>query len=132
MSATLTTIFVVDDDEGIRTLATTVLKKGGYDVRSYDSISGALEGLRSGTSPSLVVLDGIFPGEDSYDFFEAVSTQDDLPPVHVLAISDMLDLSRIKDRPKVKILGRLDKPFSPDALMKAVLGALAGIDGDGA
>lgn len=125
MTAIQTTIFVVDDDEGVRSLATSVLKKGGYDVRDYESISSALEGLRSGTSPSLVVLDGIFPGEDAYDFFDAVSTQDDLPPVHVLAISDMLDLARIKDRPKVKILGRLDKPFSPDALMKAVLGALA-------
>lgn len=125
MTTTQTTIFVVDDDDGVRGLATAVLTKAGYDVRPFDSISGALAGLRSGTSPSLVVLDGIFPGEDSYDFFDAVSTQDDLPPVHVLAISDMLDLSRIKDRPKVKIAGRLDKPFSPDALMKAVLGALA-------
>jgi DNA-binding NtrC family response regulator len=120
-----TTIFVVDDDDGVRSLATTVLEKGGYDVRGYDSIKGALAGLREGTDPSLVVLDGIFPGEDAYDFFDQVGASKDLPTIHVLMISDMLDLSRIKDRPKIKIAGRLDKPFSPDKLMKAVLGALA-------
>ena len=120
-----TTIVVVDDDDGVRSLATTVLEKAGYNVRSYDSITSALGGLREGTNPSLVVLDGIFPGEDAYDFFDRVSADADLPAVSVLMISDMLDLDRIKDRPKVKIAGRLDKPFSPDALMKAVLGALA-------
>lgn len=121
-----TTIFVVDDDDGVRSLATTVLEKAGYDVHGFDSIPTALVGLRTeGSNPSLVVLDGIFPGMDAYDFFDQISTNDDLPTVHVLMISDMLDLSRIHDRPKVKILGRLDKPFGPDSLMKAVLGALA-------
>ena len=126
MPAADTTIFVVDDDDGVRSLAMTVLQKAGYDVHGFDSITTALVGLRSkGSNPSLVVLDGIFPGEDAYDFFDAVRDNDDLPVVHILMISDMLDLERIKDRPKIKILGRLDKPFSPDALMKAILGALS-------
>jgi len=122
-----TTIFVVDDDDGVRSLTVTVLEKAGYDVQSFDSIPTALVGLTKGPSPSLVVLDGIFPGMDAYDFFEQVSTNDALPAVHILMISDMLDLSRIQDRPKITIAGRLDKPFSPDNLMKAVLGALSGL-----
>lgn len=127
MTTPKTTLFVVDDDDGVRSLAVTVLRKAGYEVREFESIRSSLEGLREGTDPSLVVLDGIFPGEDAYDFFDAVAANDDLPKVHVLMMSDMLDLSRIKDRPKIKIAGRIDKPFSPDALMKAVLGALADV-----
>ena len=127
MAASDTTIFVVDDDDGVRSLAVTVLEKAGYAVQAFESIPTALVGLTKGTDPSLVVLDGIFPGMDAYDFFDEIGTNDALPTVHVLMISDMLDLSRIKDRPKIKILGRLDKPFSPDKLMKAVLGALSGL-----
>lgn len=127
MSTPTTTIFVVDDDDGVRSLATTVLRKAGYEVRDFESIKSALEGLRQGSDPSLVVLDGIFPGEDAYDFFDGVGASEELPTIHVLMMSDMLDLSRIKDRPKIKIAGRIDKPFSPDSLMKAVLGALADV-----
>ena len=120
-----TTIFVVDDDEGIRSLAMTVLKKAGYNVTAYETIPAALEKLQDGTNPSLIVLDGLFPGMDAYDFFDAIAANASYPAVSVLMISDMLDLSRVKDRPKVKIAGRLDKPFSPDTLMKAILGALS-------
>lgn len=126
-----TTIFVVDDDDGVRSLATAVLQKGGYDVRAFDTIPGVLEGLREGSNPSLILLDGILPGMDAYDFIDKVSSDPDLPSISCLVMSDMLDLSRVKDTTKVKIAGRLDKPFSPDRLMKAVLGALAEIDSSG-
>lgn len=122
-----TTIFIIDDDEGVRGLTSAVLKKAGYDVRAYESVPTALEGLREGSNPSLIVLDGILPGMDGTDFLDRISTDDALPAVRVLLISDMLDLSRIRDRPKVTIAARLDKPFSSDSFMKAVLGALAGI-----
>lgn len=59
-----------------------------------------------------------------------MGSSEDLPSVNVLVMSDMLDLSRIKDRPKIKIVGRIDKPFSQDSLMKAVLGALADVTED--
>ena len=127
-SAPQTTIFVVDDDDGVRSLAEAVLKKGGYDVRAFDTIPSALEGLREGSNPSLILLDGILPGMDAYDFIEHVSKDAALPTISCLVMSDMLDLSRFKDTPKVRIAGRLDKPFSPDQLMKAVLGALSDID----
>lgn len=130
-SAPQTTIFVVDDDEAIRSLATAVLQKGGCDVRAFESVQDALDGLREGTNPSLILLDGILPGLDAYDFIERVSNDADLPAISCIVMSDMLDLSRMKDTPKVKIAGRLEKPFSPDRLMKSVLGALAEIDASG-
>ena len=119
------TVVVVDDDEGIRFLTSRMLGKAGFDVEVFDNVDGALARLREQPTPDLVLLDGVLPQRDGWDFLQDLSKDESLPSLPIVLMSDLVDLSQSKLPPRVKIRGRLEKPFTSDQLVAAIREALA-------
>lgn len=114
------TVLVVDDDEQLHGIARSFLEKAGFAVDSCTSVDDGLERLRTGEPPSVILLDGILPGKDGGDFLRIMSTDESLPIVPILLMSDLLDLDTTRIPARLNIAGRLDKPFTRDQLVKAV------------
>ena len=117
-------VVVVDDDEGIRFLTSRMLGKAGFDVEVFDNVDSALARLRESPTPEVVLLDGVLPQRDGWDFLQDLSKDETLPSVPIVLMSDLVDLSQSKLPPRVKIRGRLEKPFSQEQLVAAIREAL--------
>ncbi len=113
-----TDILVVDDDRGIRETLGDVLSDEGYHVRLAQNGAEALEFLRQGQSPSLILLDLSMPVMDGPAFRAAQLEDRALAqiPVVVLTAAGM-----VEDAPLMPgAAGFLRKPFGLDQLLETV------------
>jgi CheY-like chemotaxis protein len=80
-------ILIVDDDAGSRNALARILRDEGYRVLTLDSAAAAMEALRRGPLPELIVLDLMMPGMDGWDFRHAQKHDADLAHIPVIAVS---------------------------------------------
>jgi DNA-binding response OmpR family regulator len=109
-------IVVVDDDPGIRELATLYLRKEGFDVSSAVDGASGVAAIAS-RNPALVVLDVMMPGKNGFDVCREVRQTSNVPIIMLTARDEEID----------KIVGLeigaddyLTKPFSPRELVARV------------
>jgi CheY-like chemotaxis protein len=61
-------IFVVDDDVDLRETIGELLEDEGYPIRLFQNGRGALELLRAGVRPRLILLDLMMPEMSGWEF----------------------------------------------------------------
>ena len=113
-------ILLVEDESNIRTLVTTMLETGGYQV-IYAGTCATAKAMFSSYLPDLVILDLGLPDEDGMAFLEHIR-KDSLTPVIVLS-------ARVEESDKVLALDSgandyVTKPFSAGELLARVRTAL--------
>lgn len=90
----LPTVLIVDDHDGFRAFARTILEADGFEVigDAGDGESGveAVERLR----PAVVVLDIQLPGMDGFEVAEKLAELDDPPAVVLVSTRDAASLRR--------------------------------------
>jgi CheY-like chemotaxis protein len=123
-------IMIVDDNATDRFIHKKLLSiyKIGNSVIEFSSGRGALEFFRENVSneeklPDLILLDVLMPEMGGFDFlFHLESLEQDLakaPVVYMLSSTD--DESDLRQSRNIKMVKRLlRKPFSPEALIKAI------------
>ncbi|REG81017.1 response regulator [Marinomonas pollencensis] len=114
-------IYVVDDDDDIRTLLKTYLEKHQFQVFTAESGEAFLADFKPAQDVDLVILDIMLPGQDGFSVCRSLRTQSQVPVIMLTANSDEMD----------RIIGLeigaddyLAKPFNPRELlarMKAIL-----------
>jgi signal transduction histidine kinase len=80
-------ILVVEDDQEILGTLSGLLEEEGYDVQSVGDGRGALEHLRQGPAPELIILDLMMPGMDGWEFRTIQRADPMLADIPVVAIS---------------------------------------------
>jgi CheY-like chemotaxis protein len=80
-------ILIVDDDESIRAALTQVLELGGYAVASAGDGAAALERLRSGERPALLLVDLVMPTLDGWQLCAELARDPDLGSIPVVILS---------------------------------------------
>lgn len=114
-------IFVVDDDDAIRQLLASYLKKHGFAVATAYDGKDFLEQFRTlpceESQKALVVLDIMMPEMDGFEVCRTLRTFSKVPVVMLTAVSDETD----------RIIGLeigaddyLAKPFSPRELLARI------------
>lgn len=114
-------IYVVDDDDDIRTLLKAYLEKHQFTVFTAESGEAFLANFKTEQNIDLVILDIMLPGQDGFAVCRSLRTQSQVPVIMLTANSDEMD----------RIIGLeigaddyLAKPFNPRELlarMKAIL-----------
>jgi len=121
------TIYVTDDDPGIRELVAEYLTGQGYAVETAeDAVS--LDRLLAMRKPDLLVLDWMMPGEDGLSVARRLRAQPGFPPIIMLSARGE-DIDRIIGL-EVGADDYLPKPFNPRELLariRAVLRRQTGI-----
>ena len=110
------TILVVDDDDAIRDVVSTVLAEEGYVVVTAASGEEALAVLAQG-EPALVMLDMRMPVMDGWEFAERLRQRFDgrVPLVVMTAAVDAA-----KRAEQVSAVASISKPFELDELVQLV------------
>jgi DNA-binding response OmpR family regulator len=116
MSAEITSVLVVDDDTGLRTLSRVVLELEGFSVREAASIAEA-DAAVAEERPDVVLLDVHLGNQESTSLFRRLRDAG-IPVAAVTGTADPSEYETVADE-------TLPKPFQPSALV-AVVRRLAG------
>ena len=109
-------VLVVEDDEDFRNILQECLEDAGHSVKAAWNRSKALDLLKEGLRPGLIVMDLMMPGVDSETFIKALP-QHGLRNVPVLVISAASSEQVPTPRGAA---ARLLKPIDIDTLLDAV------------
>ena len=104
MTAGAGTVLLVDDEEQVRMSTAAMLSDLGYEVVEADGAERAMDMVRDGLQPDLVVTDHLMPGMNGTDLARRLRTQE--PHLPVLIVSGYADVEGIAPD-----LPRLTKPF---------------------
>jgi DNA-binding response OmpR family regulator len=118
-------ILVADDDEDILLLATTRLRRDGFDIISARSGDEALALVRE-RRPALAVLDIGMPGLDGVQVLEQIRADDDLRAMTVVLLTAKAQESDVRRGFDAGADAYVKKPFSPadlSARVRELLGA---------
>ena len=110
-------ILFVEDDESLRRIVARHLRAQGYTVSEAVSAEQAVDVLRGGLRPALVLLDLNLPGDTGWDLLR----RDDLeragsPPV-VITSATTVSPRRLAE---FQVAGYLPKPFPTETLVDTV------------
>ena len=121
------TILLVEDDDGVRELARTVLESAGYRVLEASRASTALE-IAEAHSIDLLVTDVVMPDESGPKLVERMT------PLHeslkVLFISGYVNDAVSHDKMPIDRTRLLEKPFTGARLLQFVRAILDAADSD--
>jgi two-component system OmpR family response regulator/two-component system phosphate regulon response regulator OmpR len=115
------TIYVIDDDPGIRELVAEYLTSQGYAVETAEG-AAALDRLLAARLPDLLVLDWMMPGEDGLSIARRLRAQPGFPPIIMLSARGE-DIDRIIGL-EVGADDYLPKPFNPRELLARIRAVL--------
>ena len=116
-------ILVVDDDESARLVLCACLEECGYDVSCARNGREALDLLRGGKHPTLILLDLGMPVMDGKEFLERQGQDAAIAGIPVFLLSGSPDLAEIAAA--CKPAGYFRKPFLYVNLLEAVRRLLA-------
>ncbi|MFL6707346.1 MAG: response regulator transcription factor [Massilia sp.] len=118
----LQTVFVLDDDAGVRSALARLLASAGYAVTSFASGADFLAAPCPQT-PACLVLDVNMPALSGFDVMAALTEKG--PAIPVIFITGFGTIPLSVQAMKLGAVEFLTKPVAPGALLDAVAGALA-------
>jgi CheY-like chemotaxis protein len=112
------TVLVVDDHEDVRRALEALLVAEGSAVVTASEGEEALDRLRGGCRPCVIVLDLMMPKLDGWQFRHAQLADPTLADIPVVAVSAY---DRLRERASASgIEAVLTKPVDPDELLSFV------------
>ncbi|MEP7116683.1 MAG: sigma-54 dependent transcriptional regulator [Acidobacteriota bacterium] len=112
---------LVDDDRAFTAYLGSVLRAQGYQVDVFHAGADLLHGLRSGLSPSVVLLDVHMPGLDGIETLRAIKQAQ--PDAQVIMLSGRQAPATIIDAVRLGAADYVLKPGDPDGVGEAALHA---------
>jgi CheY-like chemotaxis protein len=109
-------VLIVEDDADLREMMAQLLALEGYHTAAVSNGREALDYLRNGEKPNLILLDLMMPVMDGWEFRRRQEADPALAPVPVVILS-ALDQSRAAD---VSADAFLKKPLDFDRLLQLV------------
>ncbi len=110
-------VLVVDDEENIRLVLRTLLKKHGYDVEVADGGESALAALES-FDPDVILTDVRMPRMGGLDLLGALKAKQHPATVIVMSAYGNVDLAI--EAMKAGAYDYVSKPFKPDEIVLAL------------
>ena len=117
MTATHSTVFLVDDDSRIRTSLARALKMRGYTVETFPSAEAFLQSYVA-AQPGCLILDYGMPGLNGLELQERLN--EDKITIPIVFISGHGGISESVQAMKAGAVDFLEKPFRQHTLIKCI------------
>lgn len=111
-------VLVVDDEPSIRNLLRTMLEVEGFEVQTLENGEAALEHLRAGELPELIILDVAMPRMDGLATLQQV--REIAPAAKVVMLSCISDTRKVVRAMQLGAEDYLTKPFQPRDLVEVL------------
>src|ERR1700690_1055358 len=112
-------ILIVDDEPSIRKYLQTLLEVDGFDVSAVSNGKDALEAVRTGDKPDVIILDVLMPEMDGLDTLRELMEQD--RSLNVIMLSCSNEVGTVVEAIRLGLLDYLTKPFEKPELDAAFL-----------
>jgi CheY-like chemotaxis protein len=107
-------VFVVDDEEMVRTVAAELLKHLGYDVDIASSGEEAVARIESGARPDCILLDVVMPGMGGAEALRRIrALAPEVPVVISSGFTDRVSAASLSD---VGAAAFISKPYRMETL----------------
>jgi two-component system, chemotaxis family, chemotaxis protein CheY len=111
-------LLLIEDDESMHEVLRALLESEGYEVIGAADGHEALDRLRGGAAPSLIVLDLMLPRMDGFEFRARQRANPAWADIPVVVYSGM---DRLADRVRVlEPSAWFPKPVDPESLLGAI------------
>lgn len=117
-------ILVVDDDDAIRALLRTVLRRRGFVVDTARNGVEALDQMGA-RRYALIVLDLMMPRMNGFELLEELVAQSIMTRPRVLILTAGLDTRPFDS---TLVVGMIHKPFDVELLLDTVAGCLSSVE----
>ncbi|OHA62832.1 MAG: hypothetical protein A2556_01150 [Candidatus Vogelbacteria bacterium RIFOXYD2_FULL_44_9] len=94
-------VFIVEDDEFLRSLTVKRLEKEGYEVAVSPDGEGAMAGILK-AKPDIILLDLLLPGLNGYEVLQKIRDNGETKALPVIVFSN---LGQREDIEKAKAIG---------------------------
>ncbi|HKD74450.1 MAG TPA: response regulator [Ktedonobacterales bacterium] len=118
----MTSVAIIDDDDGIRAALGTLMRAEHYEVSTYVSVEEFLAARRVAT-PAVIITDAEMPGLNGWDLIEILDRREVGVPVIVITGRPDEGIDPIRSRTRYV----LRKPFDSSILCSVVAGLSAPI-----
>lgn len=124
-------ILVVDDQKDVRAMISMILRVNRFEITEADSVKAGLEAFEASDFVAAVV-DIFLKDENGFDLIDALRERS--PDLPIVATSGMATLDVVVRSSDLSDIIRLQKPFRPAELIRAIETALGstGQDNGGA
>jgi DNA-binding NtrC family response regulator len=112
-------ILVVDEEPAMFRFISTVLEGKGLSFDQANSSAQAIERVRSGATPDLVLMAIALPDQDGIATMEILRRLN--PSLPVVILTDVADTRHVVQAVKAGAYDCLSKPFAPEDLERVVL-----------
>jgi FixJ family two-component response regulator len=114
-------IFVVDDDQGVRSSLSTVFALAGYQVREFADGASFLAAARAHT-PACIILDVLMPGRSGLDILKTLNAE--RYPAPIFIISGRGDIAMAVEAIRNGAFDFIEKPFNGERVLTCVREAI--------
>ncbi|RKX27105.1 MAG: hypothetical protein DRP45_01860 [Candidatus Zixiibacteriota bacterium] len=122
-------VLIVEDDPVSLKLASSVLKKHGYEVTGADSGKQAISHIEEEGDVDIIVSDIMMPVMDGFTMMTYLKADSRLSRIPVVLCTALNDADSVKKALDLGAVGYLTKPINPKALVEKVRAAEKGIPG---
>ena len=114
-------ILLVDDDRFLLDMYAIKFSKSGYDVKTADSTDLALQVIKGGFVPEIVLADVVMPGMDGLEMMAAIQQQKLAPKATLIMLTNQGSSDDIARARKLNVDGYIVKATTvPSEVLKAV------------
>ncbi len=113
-------VMLVDDSDVLRKITVFNLKKNGYEVVEATNGEEALEKLKSGIKPDLMLLDIMMPKMDGFTVLKHLKENDEWKDIPVIVLTAKGGEDDEKTALSLGATRVMTKPFSPIQLIQEV------------
>ncbi len=114
-------VYVVEDEEALRTTISRLLSRSGFKERTFASGKDLLSAFAALPEPDLLITDAVMPEMSGYDLLEAVRAR--WPNVATLVMSGYSEDQRLKEAVSLGV-NFIPKPFTRKQLIEAMQSAV--------
>ena len=111
-------VMIIEDDVEIREMIMLVLRAEGYEIATAAEGAEALEKLRAGVQPCVILLDLMMPGVNGWQFHAELMADPRLAHIPVVVVSGASNVA--ESAKALGAAGYLAKPVSLEALIDGV------------
>ncbi|WP_025323811.1 response regulator [Deferrisoma camini] len=114
------TILLVDDSSTLRMSMTSILSKAGYQAEEAPSAEHALDKLKSGLKPNLIITDLNMPGMDGIGLIREARKLPGLRFTPILMLTTESQQAKRQEARAAGATGWLVKPVAAEDLLKVI------------